>query len=70
MSVTLASSDLSEGFVAPAVVMFTPGNWNVPKTITVTGVDDLLTDGNQQFMIITGAATSSDAAYNGIDPPT
>jgi hypothetical protein len=67
--VTLASSDLGEGFVAPAVVTFTPGNWNVPKTITVTGVDDLLTDGNQPFLIITGAATSTDPAYNGIDPP-
>jgi hypothetical protein len=35
----------------------------------VTGVDDLLTDGNQQFLIVTGAATSSDAAYNGLNPP-
>jgi len=66
--VTLASSDLSEGFVAPAVVTFTQGNWNVPHTVTVTGVDDLLTDGNQPFLIVTGAATSSDPAYNGLDP--
>jgi hypothetical protein len=66
--ITLASSDLGEGFVAPAVVTITPGNWNQPRTITVTGVDDLLTDGNQPFAIITGAATSSDPAYDGLDP--
>ena len=66
--ITLASSDLGEGFVSPAVLTFTTGNWNVPKTVTVTGVDDLLVDGNQQFLIITGAATSSDPAYNGLDP--
>jgi hypothetical protein len=67
--VTFASSDVTEGFVFPAQVTFTPGNWNTPRTITVIGVDDLATDGNQPFTIITGAATSADAAYNGIDPP-
>ncbi|MEO6777646.1 MAG: Calx-beta domain-containing protein [Kofleriaceae bacterium] len=66
---TLASSDLTEGFVAPAALTFTPGTWTVPRTVTVTGVDDLLSDGNQPFLIITGAATSSDPAYAGIDPP-
>src|SRR5262249_49226392 len=66
---TFASSDLTEGFVFPAQVTFTPGNWNLPRTITVTGVDDLATDGNQPFTIITDAATSGDPAYNGMDPP-
>ncbi|MEO8554335.1 MAG: calcium-binding protein, partial [Kofleriaceae bacterium] len=42
--ITLASSDLSEGFVAPAQLTFTPGNWNFARTVTVTGVDDLLAD--------------------------
>ena len=65
---TLASSDLSEGFVAPAVLTFTPFNWNVPHTVTVTGVDDLLVDGNQPFLIVTAAATSADPAYDGLDP--
>ena len=66
--VTFTSTDLTEGFVFPAQVTFTPFNWNVPRTITVTGVDDLATDGNQPFTIVTGAATSADPTYNGLDP--
>ncbi len=66
--ITLASSDLTEGFVAPAQLTFSRTSWNVPRTVTVTGVDDLIADGNQPFRIITGAATSGDPAYNGLDP--
>ena len=43
-------------------------NWNVPQTVTVTGVNDNLVDGNQLYTIITGAATSGDPAYNGVNP--
>jgi len=46
---------------------FTPENWNVPQTVTVTGVDDLAEDGDVAYAIITAAATSSDPAYNGLD---
>ena len=67
--VNLSSSDASEGFVAPAQLVFTTANWNQPHTVTVTGVDDLLVDGNQPFTIITAPATSTDPAYTGLDAP-
>ncbi len=68
VTVTLTSSDLTEGTVSPASVTFTPANWNVAQTVTVTGVNDNIADGNQLFTIITGAATSADPAYNGLNP--
>ncbi|CAN5639660.1 hypothetical protein BH11MYX1_BH11MYX1_19500 [soil metagenome] len=66
--VNLSSSDVTEGFVAPAQLVFTIQNWNQPHTVTVTGVDDLLADGNVAFTILTAPATSTDAIYNGLDP--
>ncbi len=68
VTIGLSSSDLTEGTVAPASVTFTTVNWNVAQTVTVTGVDDALVDGNIAYTIVTAAAASADAAYNGLDP--
>ena len=35
--------------------------------MTVTGVDDALDDGDVAYTIVTAAATSTDAIYNGIN---
>ncbi len=68
VTVGLSSSDLTEGTVSPASVTFTPGNWNVAQTVTVTGVDDAIVDGNIAYTIITAPAVSTDPTYNGVDP--
>lgn len=65
VNIALSSSDLTEGTVSPATLAFTTGDWNVPRTVTVTGVNDALIDGDIPFSIVTGAATSADATYNG-----
>ncbi len=65
VTVALSSSDTSEGTVEPESVTFTPANWNVSQTITVTGQDDHVADGNQIFLIVTAAAMSDDPEYNG-----
>ena len=62
VTIPLTSSDISEGTV-PASVTFTAVNWNVPQTVTVSVVDDPLSDGSETFTIITGDITSSDANY-------
>ena len=67
VTIDLSSDDTSEGTVLPASVTFTAGNWNTPQTITVTGVDDLVADGNIAYTIVTAAATSTDPSYNGLD---
>jgi hypothetical protein len=68
VTINLTSSDTSEGTVSPSSVTFTTVNWAAPQTVTVTGVDDALEDGNQQYSIVTSAAISSDSNYNGLDP--
>jgi hypothetical protein len=68
VTVGLTSSDTTEGTVLPASLTFTTANWNVAQTVTVTGVNDALADGNVAYAIITAPTTSSDASYNGINP--
>ncbi len=68
VTIALSSSDLTEGTVSPAGVTFTPATWNTPRTVTVTGVDDAVADGNVSYTIITGAAVSGDPLYSGMNP--
>lgn len=44
---------------------FTLENWNVPQTVTITGVDDAADDGNKPYKITIKAAASPDPLYNG-----
>ena len=46
---------------------FTTANWNVPQTVTVTGVDDAVDDGDMAYTIVTAPATSTDPNYNGLN---
>ena len=68
VTVSLASSDPTEGTASASTLVFTPDNWNVPRTVTVTGVDDAEDDGDIGYAIVTAAA-STDAAYDGLAVP-
>ncbi|SNT23742.1 gliding motility-associated C-terminal domain-containing protein, partial [Ekhidna lutea] len=68
VTIGLSSDNTAEGTVSPASVTFTSTNWNVVQTVTVTGVDDAIDDGDVVYTIVTAVATSSDANYNGLDP--
>jgi hypothetical protein len=68
VTLPLASSNLMEGTIDQSSLTFTPDAWNAPQTVTITGVDDGLPDGNVQYLIVTGAATSADTNFNGVDP--
>ncbi len=67
VTIPLASSDPSEGSVSPAQLTFTPTNWLVPQTVTVTGVDDAALDGDVVYTITTSPAVTSDPNYSGVD---
>jgi hypothetical protein len=54
--------------VNPTSLTFTPIDWEIPKMVTVTGVDDLLSDMSKAFVCITAQSSSTDLSYNGIDP--
>jgi len=69
VKIDLSSSDLTEGTVSPASVNLSPGNWDSPQTVTVTGVPDDLQDGDVAYTILTAPATSNDVNYNGMDAP-
>ncbi len=45
--VNVASANTAEVIVSQATLTFSSTNWNTPQTITVTGVDDGVTDGTQ-----------------------
>jgi hypothetical protein len=60
------STNLAEGRVDPAAVVFTRSNWNVPAKFTITGVDDAVHDGDQMYRVRVGPAMSSDLHFNGI----
>jgi hypothetical protein len=67
VTIGVSSSDTSEGTVSPSSLTFTSSNWNDNQTVTVTGVNDSLDDGNQSYTIVLAAASSSDSNYSGMN---
>mgnify|MGYP001425137642 CR=1 FL=1 len=53
--VSVVSSDLSEASVSTSSLTFSPSNWDVPQSVTVTGVNDGLGDGDQSVNIVLSA---------------
>ncbi|NOQ25365.1 MAG: T9SS type B sorting domain-containing protein, partial [Bacteroidales bacterium] len=59
--------DITEGSLDKTELIFTSANWNVPQTITVTGVDDDELDGDINYeLILSVNDADSDDNYNGI----
>jgi hypothetical protein len=55
-------SDLS---FSSGSIIFTPSNWNVPQSVTITAIDDSLIEYTENFHI-TITTTSSDNKYNNL----
>jgi len=66
VTIPLTSNNIAEGTVDKASLTFTAANWNVAQTVTVTGVNDNVVDGNIAYNIVTAAATSTDTNYSGV----
>jgi hypothetical protein len=66
VTISLASSDPTQGVVSPAALTFSPGEGLIEKTVTVTGVDDSDVDTDVAFQIVTSSAQSADPMYNGL----
>ena len=64
VTVALASSDKTEMSVKPASMTFTPENWDQPQKITVTGLDDVVIDGDI-ISDLTLKVTSEDKNFGG-----
>ncbi|SVC11937.1 uncharacterized protein METZ01_LOCUS264791, partial [marine metagenome] len=69
VAITLSSSDPTEGLpstlnaLSSQLLTFTYLDWNTPQTVTVTGVDDNIDDGDISYNI-TGTVSSLDNGYN------
>jgi hypothetical protein len=68
VSIPVSSSNPAEGIVSTNLLTFNSTNWNIPQVVTITGQDDALADGPVPYTIVLGAAVSTDANYNGLDP--
>jgi subtilisin-like proprotein convertase family protein len=66
--VNLGSSNYAEGTPYPTTVEFEESNWNVPQLVTVTGVDDEITDGDVPYQIETSIGTGSSTVFSNHDP--
>ncbi|MEY3176649.1 MAG: hypothetical protein RLZZ436_4563, partial [Planctomycetota bacterium] len=68
VTIPLSSSDSTEGSLSTTSLTFTPTNWNTPQTITATGINDAIDDGDIAWNVVLGAVSSSDTGYNGLNP--
>jgi hypothetical protein len=67
VEVPLISADPAEGQVSPAVLRFSPEDWDRPQTVTVTGADDSKRDGIRGYLVKVGRSLSADPRYQGLE---
>ena len=66
VSIALDSDDKTEGKVSLKTLSFNAGNWDTAQTITITGQNDDVDDGNVDYKIVTQNIVSTDPIYNGL----
>ncbi len=66
--VSISHGDPSEITLVLATLTFTPGNWSIPQTVTVTGVDDVLLDGDRVTYVTVAVVDSASADEYGTAP--
>jgi len=64
VTIDVTSLDPGQLSVAPAQLVFNATNWSVPVTVTVTGVDEDIDDGDQFGRIQLSAPASADTDYS------
>ena len=66
--INVISSDSTEGAVSLTSLTFTPDNWDAAQTVTVTGVDDPMEDGDVVYDVTLQRATGGDSKYRSLNP--
>lgn len=62
-NVTISMTTNAQVGVSPTSLSFTPASWNMPQTVTVTAVDDILDESNHTG-VITHVLSSSDSSFD------
>ncbi|WP_044037508.1 beta strand repeat-containing protein [Octadecabacter arcticus] len=68
VTIAVSSDDTDEATVSSPSLTFTSSNWSDAQTITVTGVDDSVVDGDQTVTIGLAATASDDTNWDGFNP--
>ncbi len=68
VTIPISSSDESEGIIDIESLTFTSENWNTPQSVIITGRNNNVVNGEQDYQIILGLITSFDANYDGLNP--
>ena len=66
VTISVASSNTSEGTVSTNALRFDATNWSTPQQVQIFGVDDFVDDGNQPFSVHLGPVVSSEPILNGM----
>jgi|GEM_PF-2520751 len=69
---TITSSDPGEAIVSPPQLVFTFEDWDIPQTVTITGVDDGIFDGLQTTVTLTISVNEdiTDDAFDALEDET
>lgn len=71
VEILVISGDVGEVTVDKGSLIFTDADWSTPQTVTLTGVNDGIPDGNQNLVISLAidSLNTSDPAYLSVTPP-
>lgn len=66
VTVSLATTDATEGTVSRSSLLFTTADWNQSRTVDLIPVDDPLCDGPQAYAVEVRTTSPGDPSYHGL----
>ena len=66
VTLNVSSNDAGEGSIPVSTIVFDSGNWNVPQSINVVGVDDPGDDGDVVYSVTVSTVPGGDTSYNSV----
>ncbi len=67
VNIDFSSDDLTEGVLSENRLTFSSLNWDTEQTVTITGQDDEIDDGDITYTIISDKVVSSDPIYSNLE---
>lgn len=68
VQLSISSSNPMEGKVINKTLSFTPENWSSEQSVQISGVDDIVADGDTAFEVIIQTVDCDDPRYRILDP--